>query len=241
MIVRLALAAAAALVVAAPAAAHVTANPSTAPSDGYAVVEFQVPHGCDGSATTSLSLRIPEGVVSVKPEAVAGWKVSTKIGKYAEPVDLFGETITEGVKEVTWSGGNLPDDQYQDFGLSVKFPPLDPGTKLSFPAVQRCVQGVTRWIQVPVEGEEEPEEPTPQVELIAAEGEGHGSSGTMTGEEEPAAEETAAEETAEAAPASSSDDDAEDTANLALVLAIAGLLAGLGALGVTLWRRPRRA
>ena len=233
MIVRIALAAAAALVLAAPAAAHVTANPPTAPSDGFAVIAFQVPHGCDGSPTTSLTVRIPEGVVSVKPEAVAGWQVATKIGKYAEPVDLFGETVTEGVKEVTWSGGSLPDSQYLDFGLSLKLPPLDAGTKLNFPVIQRCQQGVTRWIQIPVEGEEEPEEPAPQVELIAAEGEDeHGSSGATTGEEDAAS--------AEAAPASSSNDD-DSRANLALGFGIAGLVAGLAALGLTIWRRPRRA
>jgi uncharacterized protein YcnI len=233
MIVRIALAAAAALVLAAPAAAHVTANPSTAPSDGFAVISFRVPHGCDGSPTTALSVQIPEGVVNVKPQAVAGWQVATKIGKYAEPVDLFGEPVTEGVKEVTWSGGSLPDDQYQDFGLSVKLPPLDPGTKLNFPTVQRCQQGVERWIQVPVEGEEEPELPTPQVELIAASGEDeHGASGTGAEEEEPEAA---------AAAATSSDGDGDSKDNLALGFGIAGLIAGAAALGLTLWRRPRSA
>jgi uncharacterized protein YcnI len=233
MLARIALTLGAALVLAAPAAAHVTANPATAPSDGFAVIAFRVPHGCEGSPTTSLTVQIPEGVVNVKPEAVAGWQVATKIGQYAEPVELFGEQVTEGVKEVTWSGGSLPDNQFLDFGLSVKLPPLAPGTKLNFPAIQRCAKGVERWIQVPVEGEEEPELPTPQVELIAATGEDeHGGSATAAEEEEPEGE---------AAAATSADDDSDSKDNLALGFGVAGLVAGLAALGITFWRRPRRA
>jgi uncharacterized protein YcnI len=233
MLARIALTLGAALVLAAPAAAHVTANPATAPSDGFAVIAFRVPHGCEGSPTTSLTVQIPEGVVNVKPEAVAGWQVATKIGQYAEPVELFGEQVTEGVKEVTWSGGSLPDNQFLDFGLSVKLPPLAPGTKLNFPTIQRCAKGVERWIQVPVEGEEEPELPTPQVELIAATGEDeHGGSATAAEEEEPEGE---------AAAATSADDDSDSKDNLALGFGVAGLVAGLAALGITFWRRPRRA
>jgi uncharacterized protein YcnI len=214
-----------ALAMAAPAAAHVTADPHKLPADGFATIAFRVPHGCEGSPTTRVSVQIPEGVVNVKPEAVPGWTVATKTGKYAQPVDLFGEQVTEGVREVTWSGGSLPDSQYQDFGVSVKLPPGDAGTKLNFPTVQTCAKGVTRWIQIPVEGEDEPEEPTPQVELTAA-----------AADEHAAAAETSA-------PAASEDEDEGDDgmAVAALGFGIAGFVAGLGALGLTIWRRPRRA
>ena len=48
----LAAAAACSLVAAAPAAAHVTIEPGEAPADGYATLQVQVPHGCDGRCPT---------------------------------------------------------------------------------------------------------------------------------------------------------------------------------------------
>jgi periplasmic copper chaperone A len=213
----------AALVAAPAAGAHVTTNPSTAPAGGVLKVQFQVPHGCEGSPTTSVSVRMPAGVGSVKPEVEPGWQISVKEGRLPEPVEVFGETVTEGVTEVTWTGGPLADDQFTDFGINMLISG-EPGETKYFPTVQRCRQGVHRWITIPVEGQEEPDEPAPGVELTAAEG------GT-TGEEDSAM----ASETEE--PGESEEDDAEDRANLALGFGIGGLVSGLGALGLAFFRR----
>jgi uncharacterized protein YcnI len=96
-----------ALVATPTAAAHVTANPSSAEAGGFGMVGFRVPHGCEESPTTSLTIRIPAGVVFVAPQAVPGWKVTTREGTLPEPVEAEGETITEGVTQVTWTGGPL--------------------------------------------------------------------------------------------------------------------------------------
>jgi uncharacterized protein YcnI len=207
----LALAVAAALPAA--ASAHVTANPAEATADGFTVIGFRVPHGCEEAGTTTLTVRIPQGVVSVAPEAVPGWEVTTKTGTFDEPVESFGETITEGTVEVTWTGGPLAHDQFVDFGISMKMPNT-PGETLWFPTIQRCEQGETRWVKIPVEGQEEPDTPAPGVTLVAAEG----------------------PDEAVAAPAADEDD--EDRTNAALALGAAGLVAGLAALGVALFRRP---
>lgn len=151
---------------AAPAAAHVTVSPDEAARGGYAVLELRVPHGCDGSPTVAVAVQIPAGVVSVTPEQVAGWEVETTVGRLAEPYESHGETITEGVTSVAWTGGPLPDDQFASFGLSVKLP--DDGDEVAFPVVQRCVEGETRWIDLPTAGAEEPEHPAPVVTLVAA-------------------------------------------------------------------------
>ena len=45
---------AASLITAAPAAAHVTIAPAEALADGYATLQVQVPHGCDGSPTKAI-------------------------------------------------------------------------------------------------------------------------------------------------------------------------------------------
>ena len=157
----------------APAAAHVTANPSQGPSGSYFYTEFSVGHGCDGSPTTALSVQIPPGVESVKPEVEPGWGIETETGPYDEPVELHGEEITEGVVEVSWTGGPLPDDRLTRFGLSMKLPEGDPGETLYFPVVQQCEDGETRWIQTPEEGGAEPDQPAPGIVLTAASG-GHG-------------------------------------------------------------------
>jgi uncharacterized protein YcnI len=208
----------------AAAAGHVTANPSEAPANGFAMVSFRVPHGCDDSATTSLTVRIPAGVSSVTPEAVPGWEVTTEEGPLPEPIESEGETVTEGVTEVTWTGGPLSAHQFTDFGLSMRMPDR-PGETIYFPAVQRCEQGSTGWVQIPVEGQPEPDTPAPGVTLV---GSGGGDDASSSDDEGSAAPVVAAEE---------EDDEGLDT--LAVVLGAAGLAAGLLALGLTLFRKPR--
>lgn len=226
MNVRAASIALAALALAPAASAHITLSPTELPA-GYTYAEFSVPHGCDGSATTRVSVKIPAGVASVKPQEVAGWTIATKEGKLEEPVSIFGEPMTEGVTELSWTGGPLRDDRVQRFGLSFFASESLAGQTVYFPTVQQCEQGVTRWIEIPVEGEEPPEEPAPGVAILAAEEE----------EEEQATgtETTAAPEAA----ATSSDDDDDD--GLALGFGIAGLVAGLLALGVALFSPGLRA
>jgi periplasmic copper chaperone A len=160
----------AALAVPAGAQAHVFIQQTEEPADGYPILDFVVPHGCDGSPTTSLTVQFPESVPAVTPEAVPGWDLSTEEGPKDE-VELFGETITKGVSEVTWTatGEPLADDQLLRFGAEAKLPATE-GETLYFPTIQKCERGETRWIQIPAEGEdpESLESPAPAVTLTAA-------------------------------------------------------------------------
>ncbi len=124
--------------------AHVTIDPKSAVGGEYAKLVFRVPHGCDGSPTTQITVQIPEGVVSVKPQVHPGWKIATKTAKYAKPITLHGKEISEGLVEVTWTGGPLPDAHMDEFGMSVKLP--DRGGKLFFPTVQKCSKGSSQWV-----------------------------------------------------------------------------------------------
>lgn len=158
------------LLIAAPAFAHITANPGQATAGERAEIDLRVSHGCDGSPTTTLSVQIPETVAAVTPEFVPGWTVDTTMGPLAEPVEVHGETVSEGIREVTWSGGSaIPDGLFFDFGLSVQMPDT-PGETLYFPVVQTCESGETRWIEIPADGEDghDLESPAPAVELVAA-------------------------------------------------------------------------
>ena len=125
---------------------HVTIDPKSALAGEYAKLVFRIPHGCDGSPTTKITVKIPEGVVSVKPQVHPGWKISVKKGTYSKPVALHSKEIKEGLIEVTWNGGPLPDDYMDEFGLSVKLPD-DGRDKLFFPAIQKCRNGVNEWVE----------------------------------------------------------------------------------------------
>jgi uncharacterized protein YcnI len=138
---------------ASPASAHVTLENRQATVGDYYKAVFAVPHGCAGSATVKIRVQIPEGVIGVKPMPKAGWKLETIKGKYAAQYDFHGAKLSEGVKEVAWSGGKLPDDNYDEFVVATFLTGgLKPNTTLYFPVVQECDQGVSRWIDIPAEG-----------------------------------------------------------------------------------------
>ena len=153
----------AALAVVGAAAAHVGTTPAKAPAGQTSEIGFVVGHGCEGSPTRSVSIRIAAGVTSAKPKPKPGWRLSIRRGRLPQPVkDFAGNTVTRGVLEVTWSGGNLPDAHYDTFELRLGMPST-PGRTIYFPTVQRCAKGVNRWIAIPRRGQPEPEEPAPGV------------------------------------------------------------------------------
>lgn len=211
-----------------PAAAHVTIAPGEGPADGYATLQVQVPHGCDGSPTKAVRVRIPESVPSVTPQVHPGWDVSTKEGP-KDAVELHGETVTTGVKEVVWTAadaGPLPDGRLDIFGMSVKLPAGKVGDPVYFPTVQECVKGKEAWIQIPRPGESEDdlESPAPAVVLTASAGE-HG--GAAAAEQEAG---TAADD---------SDDDGPATGLVVAALIIGGLGLLTGGLALSLILRKR--
>ena len=143
----LAVAAALALCCAAPAQAHITLENGAAPVGSFYKAVFRVPHGCDGSDTTAIKIQIPEGVAAVKPQPKSGWTIQTKDGAYAEPIKMHGATLDHGVRELSWSGGDLPDAYFDEFALMAYLSPaLKPGGALHFPVVQECKSGTARWI-----------------------------------------------------------------------------------------------
>jgi len=209
----LGVAAAAILLPVSAASAHVGIDITEAKADGFAFATFRVPHGCDGSPTTKVKIQIPDGVVSVKPEAVAGWKLEILNGPIT-PYDSHGTMISEGVKEVTWTGGPLADAHVAQFGLSLKMP-NQAGETVYFKTIQTCEQGETAWIEIPAEGAEEPEHPAPSLKLIAA-------------EDETVADETAGDEADEAAQpgAVENDDDTDPLTFVALGSGVLGIVIG---------------
>jgi periplasmic copper chaperone A len=162
---------AASVLLAGSAAAHVTLETREAAVGAPYKAVFKVPHGCKGAPTNAVRVRIPEGVIGVKPMPKPGWRLSTVTGRYARAYPYYhGATLAEGVVEVVWSGGDLPDAFYDEFVLQAFLTEeLKPGSPLHFPVVQECPDGATaRWIEVPAEGEDPArlEAPAPALRLL---------------------------------------------------------------------------
>lgn len=139
-----------ALLASGPAGAHVTLEQrEAAPGAAYKAV-LKVPHGCGTSPTQAVRVEIPEGFINVKPMPKPGWSLATVKGPYATSYPLHGRTLTEGVKDITWADGNLPDEHYDEFvaaGFLGK--DLAGGSSLYFKVTQTCADGERQWIEIP--------------------------------------------------------------------------------------------
>ncbi|MBL0934904.1 MAG: YcnI family protein [Rhizobiaceae bacterium] len=160
----------------ASALAHVSLEGEEAAIGSTYKAVFRVPHGCEGEPTNVVRVRIPEGLIAVKPMPKPGWALEKVRGAYAATYEYHGSQVSEGVTEIVWSGGSLADDEYDEFVLRGYITPaLKAGETLYFPVVQECPGGLAeRWIEVPAEGQsaDDLEMPAPGVAIIEATG-GH--------------------------------------------------------------------
>jgi uncharacterized protein YcnI len=219
------------LAAATPASAHVTVNPREATQGGYTRVAFRVPTESDTASTTKLEVFLPEDspIASVSTMPVSGWTVAVERKPPTRPVSGEGGQPAEVVSKITWTAAAaaaVRPGQFQEFPVSLG--PLPEADRLVFKALQTYSDGsVVRWIEEPVDGGQEPENPAPVLALAPA-GDGEGSNaGSAAG--------------AEDGEGGTGDDD-PDGSGLALALAIAGLIAGLAgaALGGFALARTRR-
>ncbi|MFF5171438.1 YcnI family protein [Micromonospora sp. NPDC000089] len=217
---------AAVLGLAGPASAHVTVNPQEATQGGYGRFAFRVPDESDSAATTKVEVTLPENapVGSVSTMPVPGWTVVVQKRKVDPPIDVHGSQLTEAVSKLTWTaagGGGVKPGEFQEFPVSMG--PLPQVDKMVFKVLQTYSDGkVSRWIEEPTAGGEEPENPAPVLTLTAAS--------------------ASAAPVAPAAASSTAADD-EDSTGVATGLGIAGLVAGLAGLllgGVAFARTRRR-
>jgi periplasmic copper chaperone A len=131
---------------------------------------ISIPHGCKGSPTVTVRVHIPEGVIGVKPMPKPGWTLKTVRGPYAHAHQHYHGMLSEGVKEVTWSG-KLADEHFDEFVFAgFLSDALVPGGVLYFPVDQVCEKGATRWIEVPAPGQDAHNlaAPAPGVRLLPA-------------------------------------------------------------------------
>ncbi|HRJ68217.1 MAG TPA: DUF1775 domain-containing protein [Beijerinckiaceae bacterium] len=175
----------AALCLTATAHAHATFDIAEATQDSSFKGVVKIGHGCEGSPTHTVIISVPEGVIGVKPMPKSGWKLKTTTGAYARTYDYFGRPMSEGVKEIVWSDGQLKDSEYDEFVFSSRISGAVPTGPLHFPVTQLCEKGEHRWSEVAAPGVDPHslKSPAPAVRIKAkqvAQAGGHGSHGTQT-------------------------------------------------------------
>ncbi|MDX2601694.1 YcnI family protein [Streptomyces caniscabiei] len=231
-----ALAGSAVLLLSGPAFAHVSvAAEGTAAKGGYATVNFKVPNERDDATTSKLEVNFPTDhpLASAQPEAIPGWDIKVTKAKLDKPLELHGEQIDEAVSKITWTadGAGIRAGFFQKFPVSIGQLPENTD-ELVFKAIQTYSnKEVVRWIEVPKEGQEEPENPAPVLALSAASDDHHGSSGASNASDDSKGDdaddsEAAAKETS-AAPADSSDTTARVLGVVGIVVGAAGVAYGV--------------
>jgi uncharacterized protein YcnI len=155
--------------VATPAFAHVTVQPSEAEQGGFATVAFQVPNERGDASTVKLEVTFPTDhpIPFVSTQPVEGWTVQVEKSKLAKPIEGEGESITEAVSKITWSGGSIEPGTFQRFPVSMGR--LPEATSLEFKSVQTYSDGEqVRWIETATPGGAEPDHPAPTLTLVKA-------------------------------------------------------------------------
>jgi hypothetical protein len=161
-------------------------------------------------------MQAPPEVESLIVRKAPGWKVRL-------------EREGDRVAVVTWSGNRIPPNQYDSFQFIARNP-VRQGT-LEWKVIQRYTDATDRWIgppdsETPAARTTITESATP-VDAINTEEGTPASDQTSGGASTPATQ--------------SGGEEGEDSDALPLILAIAALVIGLGALALTLLRRRREA
>ncbi|WP_374309306.1 YcnI family protein [Methylocella sp.] len=160
-----------ALAVSGPAYAHSALEQKETRTGTFYRAVVQITHGCGDSPTISVSVTVPEGAVGARPMAKPGWTITTTRGPYARSYPFVHGEISEGVKEIVWSGGRLPADEFDEFVFLVRISDVFPiGSVVYFPTVQTCEAGAHHWTQIPAPGQagDTLAEPAPAVRVIGA-------------------------------------------------------------------------
>ncbi len=215
--------AAAMLLFAGPALAHITVSPNSVPAGSTTVLTFHVPNEESKADTVKVDIQIPTDhpIAQFLVQPVPGWTFTVKTVTLAKPLVTDDGSFSQAVSEVIWTGGKILPGQFQSFQISAD--PMPTGeSQVVFKAIQTYSNGdVVRWIDLSTPGQADPAHPAPIV--------------TLTTSKAPVT--TAHTGAAPAAATSGSGTD-----GLSRVLGIAGLVVGLLALLLALMvmRRGRR-
>ncbi len=135
------------LMIAGNALAHIAPSPIAIEAGNPATISFDVEHGCAGSNTVGLDIKMPDGVTDAAAADKAGWTTGTSAGV------------------VHFTGGNLDAKTPDTFSITFTAPTT--AGEINFPIVQKCVVGESDWITIQQDGQPEPEFPAAQLKVTS--------------------------------------------------------------------------
>lgn len=209
---------------AAGASAHVGVTPDKTTANSYALLTFGIPHGCEESGTTKVTITLPAELNDAQPTVNPNWTAEKVTEQLAEPKKLAdGSSITKRTSQIVYTAKAPLEAELRDaLVLSVKLPDTA-GKTLYFPTLQNCEVGQTDWSELPADGQDphslKAPAPSVTVTAAAASADGHGAHAAS-------ATETSTETTAETTQAAAVTDSGAEARSWA------GLVAGAGGLAL---------
>ncbi|HSS10504.1 MAG TPA: YcnI family protein [Acidimicrobiales bacterium] len=169
----------AALVVAmaAPAFAHVTTDPDSAPQGGEITLVFRVPNEEASANTIQFEVDIPTDhpLLGIDVEPLPGWTAKVSQVNLNPPVQTDDGPVNQAVNQIIWTataGGGIAPGQFQEFRVLVQTLPKN-ANQVVFKALQTYSDGnIVRWIDPVTAGQPAPDHPTPILILTAAASDG---------------------------------------------------------------------
>jgi uncharacterized protein len=162
------------VVLALPAAAHVTVSSDNATRGGYATITIRVPNEESDADTVGVKIQLPTDhpIANVSVQPKPGWTFKTTTKKLENPIRTDDGSIDEAVSEIEWTGGRIAPGEFDQFLIQAGPLPTDTDA-LTFKAIQtyRDSAGKTSevaWIEQSGPGQAEPEHPAPVLKLTSA-------------------------------------------------------------------------
>jgi len=164
---------------AAPAAAHITVDPSSAPQGSTQKLTFVVPNEEPTAKVTEIQIGFPTPpqtpINSVSVEAKPGWTVKVTTQKLAKPIKTDDGTVSDIVSSVDWKAKTAADgilpEQFGEFTINADGLP-DGENEVAFKAIQTYSDGtIVRWIDPVTATGPAAEHPTPILQLTEPAGE----------------------------------------------------------------------
>ena len=150
--------------------AHVVITSPSAKAGSYAKITLGIGHGCDGSATKTLTVTLPKEIIAAKPKVHWNWTATVKTEKLEKPFTSHGKSIDQRDAVVTFVAKEpVADDRYDELGLSVRIAP-DAKGDLAFPVKQECEKGSIEWKD---SNAGKPEYPVPKLRVEPSQASSH--------------------------------------------------------------------
>ena len=115
-------------------------------------------HGCNGAPIQEVSVKVPESILNVRPMIKPGWVIEMTREPLPKPEHDHGHAKTERVSKITWRGGSLSDDFYDEFVMVMSLPAQ--AGKMYWSVTQVCEGNQqVKWDELPTALEPHPKRP----------------------------------------------------------------------------------